>query len=263
MFYGNPRIYNGDGIYNGGGGDGSFEIELNGTKTNAVFPPYLIPVEYIDTKDFLESTNFCIEIPEQIDVSQLSNFECVCKFKLTGTLVNSTPAYVISMYPNDEITNNVDFRTSVYTKPGYNSVLIACGFCSKSFPNVDLSKDIIVKFTSSNKNFQLIEIDGSQYNYTDTRNLLTKNLSQANIFNEKFAINGVFKGRFFYSFISNDDKVSSLIIPARAKDVNDKKIYMVECVSGSVGINFSSNIITSGAIFGPDIDLDNVQQYFE
>ena len=52
MFYGNPRIYNGDGLYNGGGASSSVDVDINGVVTTLVVPPYLVPVEYIDSSEF-------------------------------------------------------------------------------------------------------------------------------------------------------------------------------------------------------------------
>ena len=48
-----PSIYNAPSVYNQGGGDGSFTVDMGGgVKQVFTLPPYLTPVEYIDNSNY-------------------------------------------------------------------------------------------------------------------------------------------------------------------------------------------------------------------
>lgn len=264
MFYGNPRINNGDGIYNGGGGGGgSFVVDLGGgVSQTLVFPPYLQPVEYIDTSNVTD-TQFCMLGAEQIPVvGNASKFFVkfvikVNKSKITSTAQNCkpynyTPPFIFSTSnecrANCRISNN-------------NEGIVEINFGNRSsiFYPVDFDKKLTLITNAKQDLFQLMQ-DDAITNYTDNRSVPGRNFGFAMIFNYQTTSGQNFNGRVYYGYIKHveTNEIYSLIVPARAKDPNDTKPYIVECVGGSVLCNCSESLPGgSGVEFGPDIDLSD------
>lgn len=67
MFYGNPRINNGDGVYNGGGGGGSF-IGFEEKKSNPIDGLEVETIVNVDISQ--EWTRYAIDYRQGIDVQQ-------------------------------------------------------------------------------------------------------------------------------------------------------------------------------------------------
>lgn len=264
MFYGNPRIYNGDGIYNGGGGgSGTFDVDIGGgVSQTLVFPPYLVPVEYIDNSNANTNNTFCMMAAEQIPVAtQKTDLYIKFVFQANKNYIgyntvkpyNYTPAFIYNT--NDEIRANV--RLNSITGDGIVEPVF--GYRSVTFSPVDLDKKLTLITRSINGHFILQEEGGMPQVQTDTRTAPSKNMGHVMIFNYQTVANQNFRGKIFYGYIKNETtgEILSLLVPARSKNTDDKKPYIVECVSGSVLINCSEDLNALGFEFGPDIDLSS------
>lgn len=69
------------------------------------------------------------------------------------------------------------------------------------------------------------------------------------------------RSKLFYSYIKEGDNIAKLWVPARRKD-NTPGAYMVECVQGIVGTNWSKITTTEGIAFGSDITFEDIAAYF-
>ena len=257
-----PSIYNAPSVYNqgGGGGGGSFTVDIGGgVSQELTFPPYLVPVEYIDNSN-LAHNNFCLYASEQIPiVGNASNLYIKFVLKANANALtenaetkpyNFTPGFISGS--NDEI------RANIRKYNGNGIVTIICGNKNQTFSDVDYTKKLTLITDTAHNLFTLKQNESSQ-TLTDNRTPPTKNFGRVSIFNYDLVGPSIFRGSFFYGYIKNSstNELYSLLVPARAKNDNDTKPYIVECVSGSVAINCSQNLSTSGIEFGPDIDLSS------
>lgn len=265
MIGNNPSIYNAPSVYNqGGGGDGSFNVDLGGgVSQTLVFPPYLVPVEYIDNSNANTNNTFCMMASEQIPVAtQKTDLYIKFVFQANKNFIgnydtakpyNYTPAFIYN--GSDEIRANV--RKNSITGDGIIEPVF--GYRTVLFSPVDLDKKLTLITRSINGLFILQEEGGTPQVQTDTRAAPSKNMGHVMIFNYQTVANQIFRGKIFYGYIKNETtgEILSLLVPARSKNTDDKKPYIVECVSGSVLINCSEDLNALGFEFGPDIDLSN------
>lgn len=261
MFYGNPRIYNGAGIYNGGGDSGTFDVDLGGgVSQTLVFPPYLQPVEYIDMSKYTGDKTFRILNAEQIPIAANAS-NLFVKFVIQTSYENSTddPQKPINyLEPFNNGTNN-EIRANVRKLTnGDGYIDLVYGWAAPYFTPVDLSKKLELIIDAKNNSFKVKEIGGTTKTSINSSTKPAVNIGRLITF-QSHSVNAFFYGRIFYSYIKNSDtnEIYSLAIPARAKDPNDTKPYIVECVSGSVGCNYSTDLTNNGVEFGPDIDLSS------
>ena len=257
-------VYEQPSVYNQGGAPSSVDVDINGVVNTIVFPPYLVPVEYVDMSNYTGDKTFTIECPEQIaivdNVSKL-----VSKFvikaddsKVTRTL--QKPYNYLDQY----ISSNNDVRAYLNKDNyGVGHVCIICGIRNYDLTPIDFTKKLTLVNRNKQNLFQVIEEGGSTRSGTDSRSMPTRNYGRLLLFHSHDS-NTFFYGRIYYGYMYNEDtnELLSIVIPARAKDENDKKPYFVECVTGSVGTNVSVDASTSGIEFGPDIDLSEIQDYF-
>ena len=263
-----PSIYNAQSVYNQGGGSGTFKVDIGGgVYQTLVFPPYLIPVEYIDNSNNSDN-NFCLMASEQMPIASQAN-NLFIKFVIKANknyLGDSGNRNVVYKYiPQWMFSNNNDIRASV-SKNNNNNPLVTLYFGNKthtfSINNID-SKLTLIMNASVNK-FIVFDDEGFYQEYTDSRVPPAYNFGHVSVFNSMYETK-IYKGSFYYGYVANNStkEILSLLVPARAKNLNDKKPYIVECVGGSVLINCSENLNTTGFEFGQDINLDEIQQYIE
>lgn len=253
MIENKPSIYNAQSVYNhGGGGDGSFEVDIGGgVPQTLVFPPYLQPVEYISLENYT-ANNFCLFGCSQIPFRNDYKFRFVLSADPSkmGNDYNAVFSLLSPFNPNNNQEIMITAREAGSILPNY-------GQASHNFTSLDLTKKIIVDVNASNGVFKISYSDGGSFTYTDTRVKGSENYGQWNFFNIYGTASAqTFHGKFFYSYLKRpDDTLAALWIPAKAKDANDTKPFIVDCVAGSVGVNCSRNSTTTGIEYGPDIDL--------
>lgn len=267
MIENKPSIYNAPSVYNQGGGGGSFDVDLGGgVSQTLVFPPYLVPVEYIDVSGYTGNKKFTIDCPEQIPIAD-NRSDLYVKYSVQADIskLSTTLQKPFCYNPFETSTGNDQIRGGIrLLDNGDGYVTITCGWASHSFDPVDLSKRINFIVDSKQNLFRVEEIGGETHTATDSRRDPEQNVGHLLLFHANDS-NTFFYGRIFYGYIRNatTKELYSFAIPARAKDPNDKKPYFVDAVSGSVGINVYNDLSTDGIEFGPDIDLSGIQDYFE
>lgn len=254
-----PSIYNAQSVYNQGGG-GTFDVDLGGgEKQTLTFPPYLVPVEYIDTTDYTEDA---LNIIGAAQFPTDNNYLLKCVFQQGATTSNTETIFGFSACYN--WTSNYDSSFGCRKSDSNFLVELSSGSNAHSFSGINETKKIIASFNAASKLFKVEYSDESGYfDYNDTRALPSKNFGQWSIFNNwRVQASSTFHGKFFYSYVRKGGEIIALWIPARCNDDNVKQPYVVECVSGAVGVNCSENKSTMGIYFGPDIDLSDVSSYF-
>lgn len=265
MFYGNPRINNGAGVYqNGGGGDGSFKIDVGGgVEQNFIIPPYLVPVEYIDTSEYTtgklniigskqinsasDAAQYFVKLAVQADKNKWGNYFVDSLYLTPGLKVGGT---------------NSDIRFT-FGKNGLVTAIV--GGVTASISNMNLDQKLFLECDLTTRIFTIKSINGILATATGSSGALPSvNIGWYSLFNNmQDSPNYIFRGKIFFSYIKKGDEVVALFIPARRKDGSNFLPYIVECVSGSVALNCSSDSSTSGISFGPDIDLSDIGTYFQ
>lgn len=251
MIENKPSIYNQASVYNQGGGSGTFDVDLGGgVSQTLVFPPYLTPVEYIDT------TNYSINELNLIGCSQFkSSDDYITKVVFKQGVTPAGYETIIGYSAAYNTGSNYDFQ--IYSRENSGNYIIGCqnGGNSHDFTSLDIQKKYTATFTARTKVFRL-DYEGGHSEYTDSRANPQKNFGQWSFFNYfGTQSNKTFHGKLYYGYVIENDVLIALWVPAKAKDHTDTKPYIVECVAGSVGVNCSENASTSGIDFGPDIDL--------
>lgn len=257
-----PSIYNAQSVYNQGGGVSTYDIDLNGVKNTIIIPPYLIPVEYIDNSNFPYDINFfgSAQINASVDSSK---YKVKSVFKVDKTkLVSGTQYRVFGYAPISSFSNNYETRGQVtINSSNQMSVTAVYGFNSHSFSDVDDTKKITLEIIASQKRFVVSEENGNTYSYVDSRNYPTRNWGCFQAFNYSNGYKSFF-GQFYYTWITDDNKIISALIPCRSKEPNDINLYVVDVVSGVVACNAFENFNNGNIICGPDLDLDDLPNYF-
>lgn len=262
MFYGNPRINNGAGLYqNGGGGSGAFEIDIGGgVSQELTFPPYLVPVEYINFEDYTENA-FCMLAPVQFYLE--NNDELLFKIAFDTSKVGSN-AYVFSGWPAiGESGSNAYPRLFVNSS---KTVDVNYGNVGVSITGANLHTEdyILVDYKNQTKTLLVKDGFGNSQTYTSSNSYNNPYQGYCSLFGMNHQSNPYnFKGKIYYGWIKNGNKVKALFVPARFKDTGNTNPYFVECVKGTIGYNVSKNWSTSGIAFGPDIDLSDIGNYFQ
>ena len=259
-----PSIYNAPSVYNQGGGDGSFTVDMGGgVKQVFTLPPYLTPVEYIDNSNYTagrlniigsrqinaaaDASQYYVKLVVQANKNKWGNY-VVDAFILTqGLKVGGTSS---------------DTRFS-FTK-SIGRITANIGNASTSISNLELDQKLFIEYDAATINLVVKSSNGVIGSATGSGSYPTVNYGQFSVFNN-FADspNYIFKGRFFYSYVKKGDEVEALFVPARRKDGSNTQPYIVECVSGSVALNCSTDSTTTGIEFGPDIDLSDIENYFQ
>lgn len=250
-------IYNAQSVYNqGGGGDGSFEVDLGGgVSQTLVFPPFLKPVEYIDTSEYTGS-GLCIQGANQTPRNPNQHVKIVIRPN-PEKMSTLYPAKPFGTVPAFDYSNNQEIYCYLQNW-GSKSVALTYGSNAHQFDGVDFTKKFSIDYFSQSKIFKIEYDGGGSQTFTDSRNNGSGNFGQWSIMNyfNKSADN-IFHGRFYYAYLlsNNDSNIDALWIPAKMKDGSSDQPYIVECVGGAVGRNLSGDDSTTGVVFGPDIDL--------
>lgn len=260
MIENKPSIYNAPGVYNQGGGDGSFEVDLGGgVSQTLVMPPYLQPVEYIDTSNISDDHYFGLMMAAQIQGQTAANdYVIKCAFAPNENAIQSNEQRTIFTYAAPYMYGDTYKEISVIVTKDVtkNTIIPVFGSFSPWLENFDFSKKFEVVIDAPSNAVRIYN-DGA-LNRTQTMNATppSYNLGQIMLLNYQNTNKRVFKGKYYYTYIiDSSDKIISLLIPARAKDPNDTKPYIVDCVSGAVAINCSINLNVTGVEFGNDINL--------
>ena len=258
MFYGNPRIYNGDGIYNGGGAQYEFDVDLNGEKNSLIWPPYLQPVEYIDLSNF-SGSNASLRSSQKMSLENDDELKLV--FSLDKNIVTLATLFnMVQAIGNTIVNGNVSVS--------YGSSKLSINYGSVQISNLDISSldtntKCIARYNGSNKYLSVTDANGTSVNKTTTLSYNSPLEGCFSLFG--FAATNptsIFKGRIYYAYIKNGDRIKALYVPAKNKDDNSNKPYIAECVGATVGTDWADNTDYSTLQFGPDIDLSEMENYF-
>ena len=262
MIENKPSIYNAPSVYNQGGGGGSFEVDIGGGVSQTfIFPSYLLPVEYIDTSDYTGSL-FGIRARWQVELdTQNDNY-------------TSKIAYDVNKVTNNDTVMGSDLP---FGDSGFNSTIVFKARPTKQIlfyyaaiqndttgTNLHVDDYIIVKYKGANKQLLVYDGFGNSSSHTSNNGHVVVKNGLWNFFSDGAGYPQYpFHGKWFYSYIEKGGAIKALWVPARLKDSSNNQPYIVECVSGVVGINSSNNWSTSGMAFGPDIDLSDIGNYFQ
>lgn len=261
MIGNNPNIYNAPGVYNQGGGGGVFTVDLGGgVSQELTFPPYLVPVEYIDFENYTSNV-FQMTAPVQFYLENAD--ELFIKIAFDTSKIGSTE-YVLSGYPAIGESGSNAYPTllvqpSKRVKINYGNV-----GADVTGPNFHTDDYILIDYKNQTKTLLVKDGFGNSQSYTSTN-------SYNNPYQGFFSLFGLnhqspphnFHGKIFYCWIKNGDKVKALFVPARFKDTGNNNPYFVECVKGTIGYNTAKNWSISGISFGHDIDLSDIGNYFQ
>lgn len=253
---GNPRIYNGDGIYNGGGGSGTFDVDLGGgVSQTLVFPPYLIPVKYID----LSNTAGNISILGARKFECKDNYSAKTVFSLKSSNM-STVNYIFNCQPPLGHNGTAAFKFSVEKGSSHISwrYFFSGLLHTNTADNLNWDTDIITaSYVAAQKKVTLID----EHGFTSSNSSSSPSMNPIGswtIAGDNFVSNvNTMRGKFYYSWLRDDltNKLIALWVPARDKN-NTNIPYIVDCVGGAVGLNYAVGTV-SGTEFGEDIDLSS------
>lgn len=253
-----PSIYNAQSVYNQGGGGGEFTAEINGVKSDLFFPPYLTPVEYIDTSD-LTATNFTLRGSKQFTLDQNDEFVTVVSFDTSKVTNNdrvlTTTLALGSVGSNSTIDVNV--RPNKTFMVYYGNVQT-----SLTGSNIHTEDRVTIRLKLSNKTLYVTDQHGNSHVYQSSSGYNTPLQGAYGVFGAvQQSPNFPYHGKFFYSYIRNNDKVKAGFFPARNKENNLP--YIVEVTDGSVATNWANSVNPAGVVFGPDVDLKAVAAALE
>ena len=255
-------IYNAQSVYNQGGGGSSFDVVVNDITTKMIFPPYLVPVEYIDTSALNTSQYNVFFTPKKFTTKNTYKIVTVFSFLENVIDENNNLNYIFFAhaplgYGTDNSINIyfalVSFGRYAYRYGGKNFLIDQPGL----FVTTDKLRAILDCSTGL---FTLTDESGHVKTKSETPNYSFGPMGQFSVFGNS-ATNppGQFRGKFRYMYILDGDNVVALYVPAREKETNS--LFIVDCVSGNVGGNLATND-DSLLTYGPDIDLSQIQDYF-
>ena len=262
MIQNEHSVYNQPSVYNQGGGGGSFTVDLGGgVSQELTFPPYLVPVEYIDTSDYT-GTYFGIKGIWQAELDT-ANDNFTAKIAYDVNKVTSNDRAMCTALPSPQTGYN---STILFNARPNKTILLYYASIQNDIngPNLHVDDYVLVKYKGATK--QLLVTDGfgnSSSHVSNQGHTVVKNGSWTFFGDSPSSPQYPFHGKIFYSYIENGGRIKALWVPARMKDAGNTQPYIVECVSGVVGINWSNNWSTSGISFGPDIDLSDIGNYFQ
>lgn len=253
-----PSIYNAQSVYNQGGESGTFDIDIGGgVSQTLVFPPYLIPVEYIDTSGISTSNYYVFPVVNKFTTK--STFKLKSVFSYENTIMNADNNIKFVTYYHAPLGSSTDSSWNVYL--GLNSYgRYFYRFGGKNFlierDGVFVNSDKLT-FTLDVYNglATLTDESGHVATHNETPSYNLGNIGWCGVMgNQSTNPPDQFRGKLYYSYIIDGDNIVSLLIPAREKTTN--KPFMVDCVSGAAVSNFTTGNDT-GVLFGPDIDLSS------
>lgn len=246
-------VYEQPSIYNQGGGGGFWNVD----GYTFVMPPYLQPVEYIDTtnaENFTAMGPFNLECKNTYDIKFILSYatlnnantrpwQLVVALGETGSNVNIGYAF----------KSDANLGTFFYTG-GVQPDVNMTGF------HTDTDK-VTFRFSASNQKLIVTDEHGNVaqgtrnawFNYPKWGMWSVGGLSSQ-------GANYPFKGKFFGLIIKEGSKPLLALFPCRRTDNNMPCI--VDVVSGSIGSNWTNKFDVSGVTFGPDIDLDELALNF-
>ena len=254
-----PSIYNAQSIYNGGGGGGEFTAEINGVKSNLFFPPYLTPVEYIDTSD-MTATNFCLRGSKQFTLDPNDEIVTVVSFDTSKIINNGDRIFTTTLaLGNGGYNSTIDVLVTPNKKfqVYYGSIQT-----SLTGSNIHTDDRVTIRLKLSNKTLYVTDQHGNIHTYQSNSGYNTPLQGAYSVFG--FAQQSPtypYHGKFLYSYIRNNDKVKAGFFPARNKENNLP--YIVEVTDGSVATNWTNSVNPAGVVFGPDVDLKAVAAALE
>lgn len=256
-----PSIYNAQSVYNQGGGGGTFDVDIGGgVSQTLVFPPYLQPVEYIDTSNVTEDQYFGLLMAAQIPGQTSANdYTIKCVFQPNESTISNNQQRTIFCFTAPYMFGDTYKEISlIVTKDSNkNTIIPVFGTFSPWLETFDFSRKISVVIDQAKNSTKIYYDDSLQRTVAMGATPPSYNLGNIMLCNYQNQNHRLYKGKLFYVYIKNSSGIVSLLIPARAKDPNDAKPYIVDAVSGAVAINCSINLNVTGVEFGPDIDLFN------
>lgn len=259
MIENRPGIYNAPSVYNQGGGDGTFKVEAGSIEQTLNFPPWLVPVEHIDLSDYA-GTIFGIAGSWQLQLNNLDDLRCKFSYDPNKLLINGERLFVSGISLGEGGYNNtIDFNVNQSKQVTLYYGNVQCSVQNASF---DPSSGMYVKYTGDLRRLYVVDGNGTSSTYNATSSYNTPKQGRWSLFGANQSPSYPFHGKIHYLAITNGDTIRSLFIPARAKNSANHQPYVVECVTGVVGINWSNNWSTSGIVFGHDIDLSDISSYF-
>lgn len=252
-----PSIYNAQSVYNQGGASGTFDIDIGGVSQTLVFPPYLQPVEYIDTSEYTTGKLNIVGSRQISSASDASQY--FIKLALQANKNKWDNYYVEGLYitPGLKVGGTTSDIRFTFSKSGIANATV--GGVVASISSIELNQKLFLEYDLTTRIFTIKSINGILATANGSSGALpTVDIGWYALFNNmQDSPNYIFRGKIFYSYIKKGDEVVALFVPARRKDGSNSQPYIVECVSGSVALNCSSNSNTLGIEFGPDINLSN------
>ena len=248
-----PSIYNAQSVYNQGGGSGTFDVDLGGgVSQTIVFPPYLVPVEFIDSSNYTGS-GLCILGASQIE--KTNDYKIKTKIAPNKLSMGANDEQILKICSAFKSSDSY-YYYNVKLIPNSDSITIQYANNSHQFDYLDFGKEMIIGFDCSSRTQSIKYVNGQTISHQDSRSFGYGNFGTWSFFNSFSISSGtMFRGKLYGTILYKLDEIKALFVPARAKNQNDTKPYIVDCVSGSVGVNCGDDSTTNGLTFGPDIDL--------
>lgn len=247
-------VYEQPSIYNQGGVDGSFNVDIGGVSQKLVFPPYLVPVEYIDASAITTSNYYVFPV--------VNKFTTKATFKIK-TVFSFDSAIIDSDINNKNILNyhaplGSSTDSSWLIELGVNSGgRYSYRFGGKNFFIQDsnfVNTDKLTMILDVSQGLATLYDESGHYKtHSETPSYTFGNIGWCGVFgDQRTTPPNQYRGKLYYSYIQDGNTIVTLLIPAREKNTN--KLFMVDCVSGCTVSNFATGNDT-GVSFGPDIDL--------
>lgn len=260
MIENKPSIYNAPSVYNQGGGGYNFDVEINGNTNTLVFPPYLVPVQYLDGS--VVTGEIVPVMSTQLQAKSTYIIKCVFSLKISDM---KTTNYVFDFYPAYDSGSTSHIK--VFVEKSSSNIRFVVSYSNWSFwvnaNSLQWDTDkITVKLDANQKKFLASDEHNNSVAGSVTSALNQDKYGLCSIMGQTLSNEYPLYGKFYYCYIQDGDNVAGLWIPCRRNDGNIN-FYIADCVRGSVGINYTGVFDAPGQVFGPDINLDEVQQYFE
>lgn len=255
-----PSIYNGNGVYKngasgGGGGGGGGTFVINGQ--TLFFPPWLQPVECLDLSNYT-GNDMAIRGEYQFQLNESQIWKIVFRINQnswSGDVYMFQSGTVLGgAYPNITLRVTDNKRTGVFygNRRWYYFDTTTLNWADKItfiFDNV------------SNKAYATDE-HGNSLSMNGSGSVGSSLLGNWSFCHENDSMGSPpNRSKLFYSYITEGTDIKKLWVPARRKD-NTHGAYMVECIQGIVGVNWSNVTTTEGIAFGPDVTFEDIAAYF-
>ena len=204
-----PSIYNAQSVYNQGGGSGAFTVEMNGEKSNLFFPPFLTPLEYIDTSD-LTAANFSVRGSKQFTIDQNDEFVTVVSFDTSKIIINGERIFSTALALGNSGSNST---IDISVTP---NKLFSCYYgniqAAVTGSNIHVEDHVKIRLKLSNKTLYVTDQHGNSHTYQSTSSYNTPLQGGFSVFGlAQQSPTYPFHGKFFYSYITNNALTSARI----------------------------------------------------